>query len=200
MRTQHLTGLLIGTVAIIFCTILLMLPNNTPVNPNEITQPIHYTYNIIKAYPHNENAFTQGLVFEDNVLYESTGRYGYSTLRRVELETGNIIQQINLPNNLFGEGITIFNDKIIQLTWKSKRGFVYDKHSFELIQEFIYPTEGWGITHDGNRLIMSNGTATLSFLDPETFEITGQIEVHDEGPVTELNELEYIQGEIYANV
>jgi glutamine cyclotransferase len=170
--------------------------------PSVDTEPQYYTYNIIKVYPHNETAFTQGLIFEDGVLYEGTGLYGQSTLRRVELETGNTLQLYTLPNQFFGEGITIFDDKIIQLTWKSNKGFVYDKNSFELLQEFTYPTEGWGITHDGNSLIMSDGTATLYFLDPETFTQVRQIEVHDNEiePVTRLNELEYIQGKVYANI
>jgi glutamine cyclotransferase len=141
------------------------------------------------------------LVFEDGVLYEGTGRQGYSTLRRVDLESGDVLQIRKLPDQLWGEGITIFGERIIQLTWQSGVGFVYDKNSFELLKEFHYPTEGWGITHDGKRLIMSDGTSTLRFLDPETFEEIGRIEVYDEDkPVTRLNELEYVQGEIYANV
>jgi glutamine cyclotransferase len=119
----------------------------------------------------------------------------------VELETGDILQIRELSAQFFGEGITIYGNKIIQLTWQSNIGFVYDKNSFELLQEFNYPTEGWGITHDGERLIMSDGTSILHFLDPQTFEEIGQLEVFDDdGPVTRLNELEYIQGEIYANV
>ena len=176
--------------------IVLVLLNDRPGNPT----PLRYTYRIVNVYPHDKNAFTQGLVFENGVLYEGTGLYGNSTLRRAELETGKILQLYALPNQYFGEGITIFDDRIIQLTWQSNRGFVYDKHSFDLLQEFSYPTEGWGITNDGSRLIMSDGTATLYFLDPETFGKVGQIEVHDTGPVTELNELEYIQGEVYANI
>jgi len=122
-------------------------------------------------------------------------------VRRVELETGDILQIRELPAQFFGEGMTIYGNKIIQLTWQSNVGFVYDKESFELLQEFNYPTEGWGITHDGERLIMSDGTSTLHFMDPETFEEIGRIEVLDKGsPVTRLNELEYVQGEIYANV
>jgi len=153
------------------------------------------------VYPHDQSAFTQGLVFTDNVLYEGTGRYGSSTVRMVELETGTIVKNHNLPAQFFGEGITIFEHKIIQLTWQSHTGFVYDKDSFELLQQFSYPTEGWGITHDGNRLIMSDGTATLYFLDYKTFKTLGQVDVHDNnGPVPRLNELEYIRGEIYANV
>ena len=160
-----------------------------------------YSYNIVNAYPHDRDAFTQGLVFENGVLYEGTGRFGYSTLRRVELETGAILQIRELPDQFFGEGITIYGNRIIQLTWQSNVGFVYDKNSFELLQEFNYSTEGWGITHDGTRLIMSGGTSTLHFLDPQTFEEIGQVEVFDnDGPVTRLNELEYVQGEIYANV
>jgi len=160
-----------------------------------------YTYNIVNTYPHDRNAFTEGLVFEDGVLYEGTGRFGQSTLRRVELETGDILQIRELSAQFFGEGITIYENKIIQLTWRSNIGFVYDKNSFELLQEFNYSTEGWGITHDGERLIMSDGTSTLHFLDPQTFEEIGQLEVFDnDDPVTRLNELEYVQGEIYANV
>lgn len=160
-----------------------------------------YTYNIVNTYPHDRSAFTQGLVFEDGFLYEGTGLYRQSTLRRVELETGDVLQIRELPAEFFGEGITIYGDKIIQLTWQSNVGFVYDKNSFELLQQFNYSTEGWGITHDETCLIMSDGTSTLHFLDPQTFEEIGQLAVFDDnGPVTRLNELEYVQGEIYANV
>jgi len=170
----------------------------TPGNSDVI--PV-YSYNIVNTYPHDPDAFTQGLVFEDGVLYEGTGLHGQSSLRRVELETGDILQIRELSDEFFGEGITIYGNRIIQLTWQSHIGFVYDKNSFELLQEFNYSTEGWGITHDGTRLIMSGGTSTLHFLDPQTFEEIGQVEVFDnDGPVTRLNELEYVQGEIYANV
>jgi glutamine cyclotransferase len=181
---------LLGAAFVFSC----LIPGNSDVIPV-------YTYNIVNTYPHDRNAFIQGLVFEDGVLYEGTGRFGQSTLRRVELETGDILQIRELSAEFFGEGITIYGNKIIQLTWQSNIGFVYDKNSFELLQEFNYSTEGWGITHDGERLIMSDGTSTLHFLDPQTFEEIGQLEVFDnDGPVTRLNELEYIQGEIYANV
>jgi glutamine cyclotransferase len=160
-----------------------------------------YTYSVVNIYPHDPDAFTQGLVLEDGVLYEGTGLFGQSTLRRVELETGAVVQIRELSDQFFGEGITIYGDKIIQLTWQSNVGFVYDKTSFELLQEFNYSTEGWGITHDGTRLIMSDGTSTLHFLDPQTFEEISQLTVFDsDGPVTRLNELEYIKGEVYANV
>jgi len=141
------------------------------------------------------------LVFEDGVLYEGTGLNGRSTLRRVELETGEVLQIHELPAQFFGEGVTVYGNDIIQLTWQAHVGFVYDRDSFELLQEFNYSTQGWGITHDGERLIMSDGTATLYFLDPETFEEIGRVGVYDnDGSVNRLNELEYVQGEIYANV
>ncbi|MBC8263222.1 MAG: glutaminyl-peptide cyclotransferase [Anaerolineales bacterium] len=160
-----------------------------------------FTYKVVNVYPHDRDAFTQGLVFESGALYEGTGLRGRSSLRRVELETGHVLQMRKLPDQLFGEGITVFGERIVQLTWQSGVGFVYDKSSFELLEEFRYPTEGWGITHNGKHLIMSDGTSTLRFLDPETFEEIGRIEVYDQdGPVTRLNELEHVQGEIYANV
>jgi glutamine cyclotransferase len=196
MKRQHLAIMLVTVVVIAVSAVTLVLLGNTPVD----REPVHYKYNVVNVYPHNKSAFTQGLVFEGGFLYESTGRYGQSTLRRVELETGNITQLYSLPDHFFGEGITIFEDKIVQLTWKSGTGFVYDRSSFDLLQEFTYPTEGWGITHDGSRLIMSDGTSTLYFLDPETFQTIGQIEVHDEEPVDDLNELEYINGSVYANI
>ncbi|MDM8517055.1 glutaminyl-peptide cyclotransferase [Desulfobacterales bacterium HSG16] len=159
------------------------------------------TYDIVNVYFHDPGAFTQGLVFDKGFLYEGTGLYGRSELRRTELETGKILQKIKLSNQLFGEGVTVLGNTVIQLTWKSHTGFVYDKNSFERIQAFRYPTEGWGLTHDGTNLIMSDGTSILYFLKPLTFQETGRIEVFDHrGPVTQLNELEYIKGEIYANV
>jgi len=196
MKRQHLAIILATLAAIAVSAVLLVLLGNTPVD----REPVHYTYNVVNVYPHDKSAFTQGLVFEDGFLYEGTGLWGQSTLRRVELETGNVTQLYSLPDQFFGEGITIFEDKIIQLTWTSGKGFVYDRSSFDLLQEFEYHTEGWGITHDGSKLIMSDGTATLYFLDPETFQTVGQVEVHDEEPVEELNELEYINGSVYANI
>ena len=160
-----------------------------------------YTYRIVNTYPHDRDAFTQGLVFNGDALYEGTGLYGSSTLRKIKLETGDVLQISKLPAQFFGEGITILRDRIIQLTWRSGIGLVYDKSSFELLEQFTYSTEGWGITHDGNRLVMSDGTSRLYFLHPDSFQEIGRIEVHDNArPVTRLNELEYIRGEIYANV
>jgi glutamine cyclotransferase len=182
----------LGAVLILSC---LIIPgcssDNTPV----------YTYAVVNTYPHDRSAFTEGLVYEDGVLYEGTGLYGNSSLRRVDLETGDVLQIRELSSEFFGEGITVYGDEIVQLTYKSHIGFVYDKDSFELLQEFHYSTEGWGITYDGEHLIMSDGTSTLHFLDPQTFEEVSQLDVYgNTGPVTNLNELEYVQGEIYANV
>jgi glutaminyl-peptide cyclotransferase len=180
--------------AVLVCSCLILPGCNSDSTPV-------YTYNVVNTYAHDPDAFTEGLVFEDGVLYEGTGRYGQSSLRRVDLETGDVLQIRELSSEYFGEGITVYEDRIIQLTWKSHVGFIYDKDSFELLQESHYSTEGWGITHDGERLIMSDGTSTLHFLDPQTFEEIGQIHVfNSNGAVDELNELEYVQGEIYANV
>jgi len=159
------------------------------------------TVRIVNVYPHDPSAFTQGLIFDDGFLYESTGLNGKSTLRKVELKTGRVLRSIFLSGDYFGEGLTQFRDKLIQLTWQSRIGFVYDKESFARLGEFRYPTEGWGITFNGRHLVMSDGSATLRLLDPVSFVQTGQIEVHENGvPVRFLNELEYVKGEIFANV
>ncbi len=196
MKKRHLTVIVIVAVTVVIGSALLVLFSNSPAE----TTPVNYTYEVINVYPHDQNAFTQGLIMDEGVLYEGTGLYGSSTLRRVDLETGDVLQNYALADGVFGEGITVFGSKIIQLTWKAQKGFVYDKQSFDLLQEFNYSTQGWGITTDGTQLIMSDGTANLYFLDPETFEVTGQVEVRDEEPVIRLNELEYINGEVYANV
>lgn len=163
--------------------------------------PINYTYTVVNVFPHDRTAFTQGLVYNGGFLYEGTGIVGRSQIRKVDLVTGTVLQSRDLPPPYFGEGITIYAGKIIQLTWLHNIGFVYDKLTFNLLQSFTYPTEGWGITHNGTNLIMSDGTSTLHFLDPVTFAEVGSIDVYDQnGPVTRLNELEYIKGLIYANV
>lgn len=160
-----------------------------------------YTYRVVASYPHDPTAFTQGLEFVDGILYEGTGLYGFSSLRVEDLETGNASEIVWLSSDLFGEGITVWGDEIIQLTWESNIGFVYDRDSLAVRREFDYPTQGWGITHDDKRLIMSDGTSNLYFRDPETFEEVGRVQVTDDrGPVTMLNELEYIDGEVYANI
>jgi glutamine cyclotransferase len=163
--------------------------------------PVAWTYKVVNTFAHDPKAFTQGLVFDDGFLYEGTGLNGRSELRKVELETGKVLQTHKLADEYFGEGITIFGDCIIQLTYQSNIGFVYNKETFELQREFSYPTEGWGLTHDGENLIMSDGTPMLYFLDPETFKQNRKIMVLDQdSPVWGLNELEYIDEQIYANV
>lgn len=160
-----------------------------------------YPYRVIRSYPHDRQAFTQGLVYEGGFFYEGTGLHGRSSLRKVDPASGRILKEIRLELSHFGEGITVFGDRIVQLTWLSHVGFVYDKTSFSLLNTFTYPQEGWGVTHDGERLIMSDGTSVLHFLDPKDFREVATLGVHDErGPVTGLNELEYVQGVIYANV
>lgn len=184
-------------ILLIVLLFALVLP--APTSPFEIT-PI-YAYKIVMTYPHDRTAFTQGLIYQDGFLYESTGLYGHSSLRKVDLTTGTVLQEHSLPPQFFGEGLTIYGNKIIQLTWQSKLGFVYDQKSFVVQQTFSYPTEGWGITHDGKQLIMSDGSSTLYCLDPKTFKEIGRIEVLDQDkPVKGINELEYIKGEIFANI
>jgi glutamine cyclotransferase len=164
------------------------------------TPPV-YTYRVLNTYPHDPNAFTQGLVFEDGQLYEGTGRWGESSLRRVDLETGRVLQVHKLSEEYFGEGIEVYADRIVQLTWKSGTGFVYDRDSLNVLSQFSYETEGWGITYDGERLIVTDGTARLYFWDPDTYEQLGQVPVRDRGqPIDRLNELEFVAGNVYANV
>lgn len=162
--------------------------------------PVH-TYKIVNVFPHDPRAFTQGLVYLDGVLYESTGLKGQSSLRRVELETGTVLDEARLLPMFFGEGIAVLGDRIYQLTWTAGVGFVYDRESFRLLREFRYAGEGWGMTHDGEHLIVSDGSPELAFWDPETLRETRRLTVRDGGkPVENLNELEYIDGEIYANI
>jgi glutamine cyclotransferase len=160
-----------------------------------------YGFKIKNAFPHDSSAFTQGLVYRDGVLYESTGLQGRSTLRRVELATGRVLEQTSLLPMFFGEGIAVFGERIYQLTWTTGVGFVYDRKSLSVLREFRYGIEGWGMTHDGKSLIVSDGSDKLYFWDPETLLETRQITVRDGGEtVPNLNELEFIEGEIYANV
>ncbi|MHB8808677.1 MAG: glutaminyl-peptide cyclotransferase [Desulfobulbaceae bacterium] len=160
-----------------------------------------YGYRVLRAFPHDSGAFTQGLVMADGVLFESTGLNGRSSLRRVDLETGAVLQSRELPRQYFGEGVAVLGKRIIQLTWRSGVGFIYDLDTFALQRTFAYPAEGWGLTTDGARLIASDGTATLRFLDPETFAEERRLTVVDQAvPVTRLNELEYVEGRIFANV
>ena len=160
-----------------------------------------YGYEVVKVYPHDREAFTQGLLYRDGVLYESTGLNGRSSLRKVQLETGKVLQQISVDSRYFAEGLVDWGARLVQLTWTTNVGFVYDLGSFKQQQTFTYTGEGWGLAHDEKRLIMSDGTSTLRFLDPQTFKVTGQVQVTDGSTeVRDINELEVIDGQVYANV
>ena len=173
-------------------------PTPTP-TPSTSNGPTTYTYKIVKTYPHDTSAFTEGLVFDNGVLFESTGKS--SSLRRVDLESGNVLQKVSLPEEYFGEGLAVVNDLLVQLTWQNNIGFIYDKSTFSLMGNFSYSTEGWGLTYDGKSLIMSDGSSNLTFLDPATFQKVGQVSVHDGNTsVIDINELEYVNGDIYANI
>ena len=156
---------------------------------------------VVRTYPHDSKAFTQGLLYRDGFLYESTGLNGRSSLRKVKLETGEIVQRVDVEQKHFAEGLTDFGGRLYQLTYQSRLGFVYDLRTFAQERSFPYEGEGWGLTHDATRLIMSDGSASLRFLDPATLRETGRITVLDgPQPVRNLNELEYIKGEIFANI
>lgn len=159
-----------------------------------------YGYEIVHTYRHDPNAFTQGLVYSNGFLYEGTGLDSESSIRKVRLETGDVLQKRDVVG-VFGEGIVLWKDRLIELTWQHQLGFLYDANTFEPRGQFQYPGEGWGLTHDGKRIIMSDGTAQLRLWDPETLKETGRITVTEDGrPVVYLNELEFIKGEIWANV
>ena len=160
-----------------------------------------YTYEIVHTYPHDPDAYTQGLIFDNGQLLESTGRNGKSSLRRVELQTGKVLQQVVVPEEYFAEGIALLHEKIYQLTWQHQLCFVYDHQTFKKLGQLSYDGEGWGLTTDGHSLILSDGTSHLRFLTPDNFNVTRTLEVLDGNePVKELNELEYVKGQIYANV
>lgn len=159
------------------------------------------TYAVVHVYPHDPDAFTQGLLYDDGHLYESTGLEGRSSLRKVELESGRVLEKVDVPSPYFAEGLAEWQDRLVQLTWVSHLAFVYDRSTFRKVSEFHYSGEGWGLTHDGRNLIMSDGSDLLRYVDPRNFKTVRKLQVRDGGqPVTNLNELEYIKGEIFANV
>ncbi len=180
--------------------------------PADITPAPVFGYKVVHAYPHDRAGFIQGFIYLDGVFYESTGlndqytnpvtgQAGRSSLRKVKVETGEVLQKADVPPQYFAEGLTDWNNRLIQLTWKAGLGFVYDRSTFKQERTFAYGGEGWGLTHDGERLIQSDGSSVLRFIDPETLRETGTLPVTDGNrPVEELNELEYIKGEIWSNV
>lgn len=171
--------------------------NDSP--ENAVVQ--NFGFEIVNIWPHDPSAFTQGLVFLDGKMIESTGQVGRSSLRNVEIQTGRILKKIDVPPPYFAEGITLLDNKIYQLTWEQQLGFIYDAQSFEKLGEFKYDGEGWGLTTDGRSLILSDGSNRIRFIDPDSFQVTKTIAVMDaKVPVRDLNELEFVNGEIYANI
>jgi glutamine cyclotransferase len=172
------------------------------VNSNSSTADVPtYTYEVVNTYPHARDAYTQGLIFQDGILWESTGERGRSSLRKVDLKTGKVLKKVDVPLEFFAEGMTVLDGKVYQLTWQEHKGFIYDAETLKKLGEFSYQGEGWGLTHDGESLIMSDGTNQLRFLHPNTLQVKRTISVFDKGePLAQLNELEFIRGEIWANI
>jgi len=165
------------------------------------TRPARYGYKIVKTYPHDRNAFTQGLEFREGFLYEGTGLEGQSALRKVDLATGRVMQEYRLPPSYFGEGITVLGQQIIQLTYKHQSGFVYDRAGFRVLRSFEYPGEGWGLTNDGKQIYMTDGSAQIRVWDPKTLKEVRRITVRDGSQqIVSLNEVESVKGEIFANI
>ncbi|MGD0734120.1 MAG: glutaminyl-peptide cyclotransferase [Terracidiphilus sp.] len=168
-----------------------------------VVAPAHAadTYQVIHTYPHDAQAYTQGLIYLDGHLYESTGLEGRSSLREEDLDTGRILQFKDVSSQYFAEGLTNWGNTLVQLTWQNHIALVYDRATFHFLRTLPYTGEGWGLTQDGKNLILSDGTANLRFLDPQTFHLVRQVTVTDHGaPVTQINELEYIHGQVYANI
>jgi glutamine cyclotransferase len=188
MRVALLLAVLMGTIGF-------------PSSAHMVARVPTYGFSVVRSFPHDRQAFTQGLIYRNGFLYEGTGLNDRSGIRQVKLETGEVLKVQPLGGQYFGEGITEWKGSLIQLTWRSEIGFVYDIATFQQTKTFHYSGEGWGLTHDGTRLIMSDGSPQLRFLDPVTFKETGRVTVRDaDGPVADLNELEYIDGEVFANV
>jgi glutamine cyclotransferase len=192
---------------ILSCTFITACKNNnssteeTTNNPSTVASPQPIAYNIVNTFPHDTSSFTQGLQWYDNTLYEGTGNFGKSKLMKVDLKTGNPTGQVKLKDVYFGEGITILKDTLYQITWQQKTCFVYDAKTLKQIKTLSYETDGWGITNDGTHLIMSDGSNNIYYRDPATFKTLKIVGVTDNnGPVANINELEFVDGFIYANI
>ena len=195
--------LLAAALVLFACGDSTSVPNPPPPGTPAGVQPVDtFDYRVVNVFPHDAGAWTQGLIFTDSLLVEGTGYYlGPSKLRKVRLETGTVVQQVELQVPYFGEGVTLWGDSIIQLTWRDQVALIYDAATLDEIGRFYYDTEGWGLTNDGTNLIMSDGTSTIYFRDPATFAVRRQISVTESGrPVVNLNELEFIDGRVFANV
>ena len=190
----RMTAVASQTALSCFAAALVLLGASNP-------RPAEYTFEVVHAFPHDRMAFTQGLEFHAGFLYESTGLNGRSSLRKVRLETGEVVQQVDVPPEFFGEGITLLHDEIYQLTWQSQVGFVYNARDFRLLRRFSYTGEGWGLTNNGREIFMSDGSSELRVIEPGTFTEKRRIKVHDGAhPIEQLNELEWVEGEIFANI
>jgi glutamine cyclotransferase len=210
VRVSIVALALVAAAAVIF--LILSLLRYGPANrPNAISngnsqstsdaRAQQVSYEVVSSYPHDPTSFTQGLVWHDGTLYESTGLKGESKLRRLEFPSGKVLKEINLASEFFGEGLALVDSRLIQLTWQSHKGFVYDLNTFRQLQEFAYDTEGWGLTYDGKNLILSDGSSNLFYLDPQTFKPVKKLAVTMNGkPISDLNELDFIDGEIWSNV
>jgi glutamine cyclotransferase len=208
-RFRIVTVALVAAAAVVLLIVLLLRegsPNEpiTASNNNQATSDARaqqVSYEVVSSYPHDPTSFTQGLLWHDGALYESTGLKGESKMRRLELPSGRVLKETRLASEFFGEGLALVDNRLIQLTWQSHKGFVYDRETFRQLQEFTYDTEGWGLTYDGKNLILSDGSSSLFYVDPQTFKPIRKLAVTMNGkPLTELNELEFIEGEIWANV
>ena len=197
-------GKMLSCLLLLCCTACNISQANSSSEQDQAAVPSrisNYSYDVVNTFPHDPGAFTQGLVYHQGLLYESTGLNGQSSLRRVELNTGQVLKKLDVPQQFFAEGLALFNNKLYQLTWVTQTTFVYDLDSFQMLRTFGYTGEGWGLTHNGQSLIMSDGTNQIRFLDPETFQVQRTINVLDGNtPIRQLNELEFVKGEIFANI
>ncbi len=189
----------------VFLTLIILFSASIAVyfarQPQASPSAASYTYKVVNTYTHDTAAYTEGLLYSGGYLYESTGQVGTSWLRKVNLESGEVLKQVDLGGELYGEGLTQVGDTLVQLTWRNHVGFVYDKDTFALLSNFTVASEGWGLTYDGSRLILSDGSARLYFLYPSTHQVVGQVIVKDGNQeVTKINELEYVGGDVYANI
>jgi len=199
--TAVVVAIAVVTIAVIATREDQKKPAEPPAADKGTTMAEKVSYEVVASYPHDPTAFLQGLIFHDGGFYESTGQFGRSSLRRVELQSGKVVKKIDLSEEYFGEGLAMVGDRLVQLTWQTHRGFVYERDTFRKIGEFSYQNEGWGLCYDGVNLIMSDGSDTLTYMDSVKFEPVKKLRVTLNGrPVRNLNELEFIEGEIWANV